>query len=156
MSRSAHSVSSVVFCSGAIPVLMAQTEIALGETILRLPCPCSAPGTLRRSMLSMTAHRALSELVPSFLLLPTPVRLGMGGSWVVSRQFATLPGQSSVSGVLVLSFVEMVLVVRVAVVVLWRLTSPRFLVPRFCSREGFVGYFWWNCCFAMPAFSNSA
>jgi len=118
MSRSAHGLSSAVFCFVAIPVLMAQTEIGLGETIPRLPCPTSAPGTHRHGMLSMTAHRALFELVPSFLLLPTPVGLGMGGSWVVPRQFPTLLGRSSVSGVLVSSFVEVVVMVQVAVVVL--------------------------------------
>jgi len=129
MSRSAHGVSSIVFCSGAIPVLMAQTEIGLGDTIPRLPCLCSALGTRRRSMLSMTAHRAPFELVPPFLLLPTSVGLDMGGSCVVPRQFPTLLGRFSVSGVLVLSFVEVVVVVRVAVVVLWRPKSPRFLAP---------------------------
>jgi len=130
MSRSAHGVSSVVFCSGAIPVLMAQTEIGPEETIPRLPCLCSALGTRRRSMLSMTAHRAPFELVPSFLLLHTRVGLGMGGAWVVPRQFPTLLGRFSVSGVLVSSFVEAVVVVRVAVLVLWRPKSPRFLAPR--------------------------
>ena len=131
MSRSAHVVSSAVFCSGAIPVLIAQTEIGLGETILMLPCPCSALGTRRHNMPSMTAHPAPFELVPSSLLLPTRVGLGMGGSWVVPRQFPTLLGRSSVSGVSVSSFVEVVVVVRVAVVVLWRPKSPRFLVPQF-------------------------
>jgi len=130
MSRSAHGVSSVVFCSGAIPVLMAQTEIGLGETIPRLPCPCSALGTRPRSMPSMTAHCAPFGLVPSFLLLPTRVGLGMGGSWVVPRWFPTLLERSSVSGVLVSSFREVVVGVRVAVMVLWRPKSPRFLVPQ--------------------------
>ena len=102
---------------------MAQTEIGLGETIPRLPCLCSPLGTRRRSMrrLSMTAHCAPFELVPSFLLLLTRVGLGMGGSQVVPLQFPTLLGRSSVSGVLVSSFVEVVVVVaRVAVAVLWR------------------------------------
>jgi len=131
MSRSAHGVSSVAFCSGAIPVLMAQTEIGLGETIPIPPCPCSALGTRHRNMPSMTAHRAPFELVPSSLLLPTAVGLGMGGSWVVPLQFPTLLGRSLVLGVLLSSFVEVVVVVtvRVAVVVLWRPKSPRFLVP---------------------------
>jgi len=131
MSHSAHVVSSAVFCSGAIPVLMAQTEIGLGETIPRLPCPCCALGTRRRNMPSMTAHHAPFELVPSSLLLPTHVGLGMGGSWVFPGQFPTLLGRSFVSGVSVSSFVEAVVLVRVAVVVLWRPKSPRFLVPRF-------------------------
>ena len=83
-------------------------------------------------MLSMTACRAPFEFVPSFLLLPTRVGLCMGGSWVVPRQFPTLLGHSLLSGVLVSSFVEVVVVVvRVAVVVLWRPKSPRFLVPQF-------------------------
>ena len=129
MSLSARVVSSAVFCSGAIPVLMAQTEIGLEETILRLLCPCSALGTRRRNMPSRTAHRAPFELVLSSLLHPTRVGLGMGGSWVVPRQFPTLLGRSSVSGVSVLSFVEAVVVVRVAVV-LWRPKSPSFLVRR--------------------------
>jgi len=59
------------------------------------------------------------------------VGLGMGGLWVVPQQFPTLLGRSSVSGVSVSSFVEAVVVVRVAVVVLWRLASPHFLVPQF-------------------------
>jgi len=90
---------------------MAQTEISLGETIPRLPCLCSAPGTRRRSMLSMTAHCAPFELVPSFLLFPTHVGLGMGGSLVVPQQFPTLLAWSSVLGVLVSLFVEEVVVV---------------------------------------------
>jgi len=85
MSRSAHGVSSAVFCSGVIPVLMALTEIGLEETTPRLPYPCSALGTRHRSMPSMTAHRAPSALVPLSLLLPTLVGLGMGGLWVVPR-----------------------------------------------------------------------
>ena len=130
MSRSARGISSVVFCSGAILVLMAQTQISLGETIPRLPCPENGFGTRRCSMLSMTAGRAPGEPVPSFPLPPTRVGLGMGGSLVALRSSPTRPGRYSVSGVLVSSFLEVVVVVRVPVVVLWRPKSPCFLVPR--------------------------
>ena len=111
MSRSARGVSSAVFCSGAIPALMAQPEISLGEIIPSLPYVYSALGTRRRNMLSMTARRALAEFIPCFRLLPTLGGLGMGGSWVVPLWFPTLPGRSSVSGVLVSLFVEVVVVV---------------------------------------------
>jgi len=129
MSRSARGVSSAVFCSGAIPVLMAQTEIGLGETIPMLPCPDNWFGTRRCIMLSMTADRAPGELVPSFPLPPTRLGLGMRGSLVALQWSPTRLGRSSVLGVLVSSFVEVVVVVRVAVVVLWRPKSPRFRVP---------------------------
>jgi len=124
MSLCAHGVSSAVSCSGAIPVLIVQTEIGLGKTIQGLPCLESAFCTRRRNMLSMTAGRAPCELVLFVLLSPTGVRLGMGGSWVVPRSFPTLLGRFLVLGVLVSSFVEVVVVVRVAVVVLWRHKFP--------------------------------
>jgi len=72
-------VSSVASCFGAILVLMAQIEISLGETILRLPCLESGSGTRRRNMLSITAGHAPVELVLSVPLLPTRLGLGMGG-----------------------------------------------------------------------------
>jgi len=131
MSRFVHGISSAVFCSGAIPVLKAETQIGLEETTLTLACLCSALGTRRRNRLFMTAHRALVEFVLSFLLLRTLVGLGMGGSWVILRQFPTPLGRSLVLGVSVSSFVEVVVVVvRVAVLVILRPKSLHFLVPR--------------------------
>ena len=123
-------VFSVVSCFSAILVLMAQTEIGLGETSPRLPCLRSRSGTRRRNMLSMTAGLALGELVPSFLLPPTRVGSDMGGS-LVALSWCPIPLAGSwVLGVSVLSFLEAVVVVRVAVLMIWRPASFRFLVLR--------------------------
>jgi len=81
-------------------------------------------------MLSMTAGRHPGELVPSFPLPTTRVGLGLRGSLVALPSSPTGLGRSSVLAVLVTSFVEVVVVVRVAVVLLWRPKSPRCLVPR--------------------------
>jgi len=118
MSRFGRGVSSVVSCFGAILVLMSQTEIRLGETIPRLPCLESGSGTRCRNMLSMTAGRAPGELVLSFLLPPTRVGFDMGGS-LVAPPWCPIPLAGSwVLGVLVSSFLEAVVVVRVAVSVI--------------------------------------
>jgi len=118
MSRSAHGVSSAVFCSGVIPVLMAQTEIGLGETIPRLPCPENGFGTRRRSMLSMTTNRAPAELVPSFPPPPTRVGFNLGGSLVALLRYPIPLAGSWVMEVLASSFLEAVVVAQVAVLVI--------------------------------------
>ena len=109
---------------------MAQTEIGLGETIPRLPCLGNGFGTLRRKMLSITAGRAPGALVPSFLLSPTRVGLGMGGSFVALPWYPITLAGSCVLGVLVSSFLEARVVVHVVVLVILRLRFLRFFVPR--------------------------
>jgi len=123
-------VSSVLSCFSGILVLMAQTEIDLGETIPRLPCLQSWSGTRCRNMLSMTARCAPGERVPTFLLPPTCVGFNIGGSLVALSWYPIHLAASSMLGVLVLSFLEGVVVSRVAVLVILIPASRRFLVLR--------------------------
>ena len=73
---------SVVSCAWAIFEVMARTEIGLVETTLQLPCLDTGFGTLWLDMLAMRVCGACADLVHSFLLPPTRVRLTMGGSVV--------------------------------------------------------------------------
>jgi len=120
----------LLFVVFAILVVMGQTKIGLGETILRLPCLESGFGTCRHNMLFRTAERAPVETVPSFLLPPTCMGLDMGGSLVAPPRFPIPVGWSWVLAVSVSLFLEAVGVVRVVVLVILRPRSLHFLVPR--------------------------
>jgi len=108
-------------------VVTAQTKISLGEIILRLPCFETVFGTRRHNMLFMTAPCALGELVLSFLPPLTHVGLDRWGSLVVPQWFSVPLERSWVLAVLVSSFLEAVVVVRVVVLVILRPRSPVFL-----------------------------
>ena len=109
---------------------MAQTEIGRGKTIQRVPCLKSASGPRRRNRLLMTARCAPVELGLSVPVLPIGVGLDMGGSLVAQRWFPIRPGRSWVWVVLVSSVLEVVGVVRGAVLVRLTLVALPFLVPQ--------------------------
>ena len=79
-------------------------------------------------MLSMTTDRAPTELVPSFPPPPTRVGFNMWGTLVALLRYPILLPGSWVLGVLASSFLEAVVLVRVAVLVIWRPASLRSLV----------------------------